>query len=431
MGTLSMNTVSLSFIKTERHYGPLVIVSLVALFNTACVNMKPVETKSASPGQETTAPAVAVDARPTQQPTPTSPLAAQTSEDLYEQAKKALMAGNFSDAVRMYRELDVMDQDEEKAAQARIELAYAFYRFGDGASSIAVAERFIRRYPDHPNLDYVYYLRALANFRIAKQGVGDPKAENLPPEAELAIRDLEALTQRFPDSKYSKDAADRILELKTALAGQDLSIAKTLLEKGRAAEAGLHASDVSRWTQDAGLRQQAKTVLDMAYRKLGLLVTPKKKPAEPEVRLHDETWIMAQKPSDLTLQLLGTSNQKALRRFIHNAELKGDMAYFETRVSGSPWFTLIYGRYTDRDAAERESAHVQELAPAVKPWIRPMAEVQKQVTGIVIGRERMANPAVLKDAVASGNPAVPPHGDPSEPVMPPADGQTPEAPAHE
>ncbi|MBI1194318.1 MAG: outer membrane protein assembly factor BamD [Gammaproteobacteria bacterium] len=430
MGTLSMNTVSLSFIKTERHYGPLVIVSILALFNTACVNMKPVEKTTTEPAaRETTAPVTVVDARPAPQLKPASP--APSAEDRYEQAKKALMAGNFSDAVRMYRELDVADQDEEKAAQARIELAYAYYRFGDSTSSIAVAERFIRRYPDHPNLDYVYYLRALANFRIAKQGVSDPSAENLPAEAALAIRDFEALTQRFPNSKYSKDATDRIVELKTAMARQDLDIAKTLLGKGRAAEAGLRASDVSRLTDDAGLRQQAKTLLDMAYRQLGLLVTPKKAPAVQEVRLHDETWIMAQKPSDLTLQLLGTSNQKALRRFIHNAELKGDMAFFETSVSGHPWFTLIYGRYTDRDAAERESAHVQDLAPAVKPWIRAMSEVQKQVTGIVVGRERMANPAALNEAVTSGNPAEPPHGDPSEPVMPPADGQGPEAQTHE
>lgn|GEM_PF-3656445 len=395
-----MNTVSLSFFKTDRHYGSLVIVTILVLLNSSCVNMKPVEAKVAPAAQEAT---VASETRtdetaPAPRSVPQS--VAPSATERYEAAKKALMAGNFTEAARMYRELDVMDQDAEKATQGRIELAYAYYRLGDSASSIAVADRFIRRYPDHPNLDYLYYLRALANFRIAKQGVSDPSADRLPPEAGLAIRDFEALTQRFPDSKYSKDAAERVLELKTAMARQDLAIAKSLLAKGRAAEAGLHASDVSSLSQDAGLRQQAKTLLNMAYRELGLLVTPKKKASVPAVRLHDETWIMAQKPSDLTLQLLGTSNKKALSRFIHNAELKGDMAYFETKSSGKPWFTLVYGRYTDRETAQQESAHVQDLAPAVKPWIRPMSEVQKQITGIVFGKERMADPDKLKEAVA-------------------------------
>lgn len=428
-----MNTEPLSFFKIDRQYGSLVIVLLLALLNAACASVKPVAESTAPVARETAAPA-SPDVQPVEQP-------ALGFDGRYEAAKKALMAGDFPDAVRMYRELDVLDPDEEKVVQARIELAYAYYRFGDSASSIAVAERFIGRYPDHPNLDYLYYLRALANFRIAKQGVAEPDAENLPPEAALAIRDFEGLIQRFPESKYSKDAAERVFELKTAMARQELAIAKRLLGKQRASEAGLHAIDVSRLTQDPALNQEAKTLLNMSYSQLGLLVKAKKKaPKAPAVRLHDETWIMAQKPSDLTLQLLGTSNQKALRRFIHNAELKGDMAYFEATASGKPWFTLIYGRYTDRAAAEQASAHVRDLAPAVKPWIRPMSAVQKHVTGVVFGKGRMAGPAALSKAVDVERPSTVRAGEPEPEQPPPAHGSetlpestagTPEANAHE
>jgi len=410
-----MNTVPLSFFKTDRQYGSLFIVLLLATLNSACAGMKPVENKAELAVRETTVPT-----REKVQPAPQQQ--APGFDERYEMAKKALMEGSFPDAVRMYRELDVLNPDDEKAVQARIELAYAYYRLGDSASSIAVAERFVRRYPDHPNLDYLYYLRALANFRIAKQGAAEPDAESLPPEAELAIRDFEGLMQRFPESKYSKDAAERVLELKTAMARQDLVIAKRLLGKRRASEAGLHALHVSRLTQDPALKQQAKSLLDMTYSQLGLLVKPKKKPAKPAVRLHDETWIMAQKPSDLTLQLLGTSSQKALRRFIRNAELKGDMAYFEATASGKPWYTLIYGRYTDRAEAERARAHVRDLAPAVKPWIRPMSAVQKHVTGVVFGKGRMAGPAALSEAIDVERPSSVRAGEPEPEEAPPAQG---------
>jgi len=109
---------------------------------------------------------------------------------------------------------------------------------------------------------------------------------------------------------------------------------------------------------------------------------------------------MAQKPSDYTLQLLGTSSEKSLRRFIKNAELTEDMAFFEGDVSGKPWVTLIYGRYIDRAGAERASRHVHELAPAIKPWIRTMAEIQKRVTGISAAHTGAADSSTVEAALA-------------------------------
>ena len=116
------------------------------------------------------------------------------------------------------------------------------------------------------------------------------------------------------------------------------------------------------------------------------------------------------------------------RRFSHYPDQKAGSACVETSGTGTPGFTQVYGRYTDRDAAERASAHVKDLAPAVKPWIRPMVEVQKQITGIVFGKERMANPAAIKAAVSPE--ASPDSGDTATETTPP-NGTGPEAKAHE
>jgi outer membrane protein assembly factor BamD len=50
------------------------------------------------------------------------------------------------------------------AAQAQMEIAYAYYKAQDQAQALAAVERFIKLHPNHPNVDYMYYLRGLVNF---------------------------------------------------------------------------------------------------------------------------------------------------------------------------------------------------------------------------------------------------------------------------
>ncbi len=49
------------------------------------------------------------------------------------------------------------------AQQSILDLAFAYYDFGQKDDAIAECDKFIDLYPNHPNLDYAYYLRALSN----------------------------------------------------------------------------------------------------------------------------------------------------------------------------------------------------------------------------------------------------------------------------
>src|SRR3546814_14540975 len=50
------------------------------------------------------------------------------------------------------------------AEQAQLELIYAYYRNVEPEAARSAAERFIRLHPQHPNVDYAYYLKGLASF---------------------------------------------------------------------------------------------------------------------------------------------------------------------------------------------------------------------------------------------------------------------------
>ena len=43
------------------------------------------------------------------------------------------------------------------AQQSVLDLAYAYYEFGQKDEAIAECDKFIDLYPNHPNLDYAYY----------------------------------------------------------------------------------------------------------------------------------------------------------------------------------------------------------------------------------------------------------------------------------
>ncbi len=94
-----------------------------------------------------------------------------TERELYDRARDALDDNRFNIAVERLEELDTRYPFGEHAEQAQLELVYAYYENGDWEEARAAASRFIRLHPDHPQIDYAYYLRGLAAWQA-----GQPRA---------------------------------------------------------------------------------------------------------------------------------------------------------------------------------------------------------------------------------------------------------------
>ncbi len=319
-----------------------------------------------------------------QEAAPTPPKATPTKADPYDAAKAALVAEDFPRAARLYRRLLATSPEHPRAREAMIELAYVYYRMGDGDSAYATAGRFIRMHPDDPRLDYLFYLRGLSHYGLARQEQ-QRAPEALSPHAGLAIEAFERLRGRFPDSRYVADADRRIVELRRGLLAQRLALAKRFLNLGDYAAAGLQAQAiVGDGAATDATRAEARTLLKMAYERLGLRVKRKadasRPAASPTTRIHRERWIMAQKASDYTLQIIGSTNEPALRGFVRRQELEGDLAIFRTLRDGKPWYTLIMGRFPDKDQAEKAASGLRGHFPEIRPWVRPMADIQRIVS---------------------------------------------------
>ena len=101
---------------------------------------------------------------------------------------------------------------------------------------IAAADRFIKLYPDHPSLDYAYYLKGLINFNRGRSLVDrfvpkDP-SERDPESALQAFRNFERLVTLFPESKYASDASQRMLFLRDTLAKHEIHVARYYMRRG-------------------------------------------------------------------------------------------------------------------------------------------------------------------------------------------------------
>lgn len=159
----------------------------------------------------------------------------KSAEDLYFEAKTLLDKGNYQGALLNYRHLQTRFPFGRYAEQAQLEMAYAFYKAGQPEQALATADRFIRMYPTHPNVDYAFYIRGVTNY---EQRVGF--LEKMMPSrvrdrdqtaAFESFQDFDELCRRFPDSRYAPDARQRMVFLRNNLSYYEIDVANYYLRR--------------------------------------------------------------------------------------------------------------------------------------------------------------------------------------------------------
>jgi outer membrane protein assembly factor BamD len=197
-----------------------------------------------------------------------------TPLQFYNAAKDELDNGNWVPAIKLYEQLEAKYPFGKFAQQAQIETAYAQYKDNETAQCITVCDRFMKQFPNHPNYDYVLYLKGLANFKedlglftlIAAQDLADrdPKA------ARESFEVFKELVQRFPDSRYAADARLRMLYLVDALARHEVHVAQYYIKRGAYLAAINRAQTVITRYPNSPERRAALDVMVVAYDRMGM-----------------------------------------------------------------------------------------------------------------------------------------------------------------
>jgi outer membrane protein assembly factor BamD len=159
----------------------------------------------------------------------------RSAEQMYEAAKSYLISQNWGRAINAYQQLSTRYPFGRFTEQAQLELAYAYHKGANPEAALSTADRFIRTYPSHPNVDYAYYIRGLTNYEMR---VGF--MERLMPSrvrdrdqtaARESFRDFDELIRRFPDSRYAPDARQRMVFLRNNLSFYELDVARYYMRR--------------------------------------------------------------------------------------------------------------------------------------------------------------------------------------------------------
>jgi len=158
-----------------------------------------------------------------------------SAEELYQKGNEALNNQSWGRAIGAYKALQTRYPFGRYTEQSMVDLAFAYYKYGEPENALSTLDRFIRTYPTHPNVDYAYYLKGLVNY---SQNLGF--LEKLMPErvqdrdqsmAIDAFIDFSELIRRFPDSRYVPDARQRMIFLRNNLSAYEVAVAQYYLRR--------------------------------------------------------------------------------------------------------------------------------------------------------------------------------------------------------
>ena len=147
---------------------------------------------------------------------------------LYELAEDKIESGNIDQAIDKYETILSSYPGSKYAIQARLDIAYNLYKRKKYNRAIIQLDTFIDKYPNITSTPYAYFLKGVVAEAMSSSILDKIVTDN-------AQRDVQSvsdaygyyveLIKKFPNSKYSEDASERLDNLINILAKHELYIA--------------------------------------------------------------------------------------------------------------------------------------------------------------------------------------------------------------
>jgi outer membrane protein assembly factor BamD len=194
------------------------------------------------------------------------------ADRLYAEAREELGSGAWSRARGLYQKLESRFPFGRHAQQALMETAYTYYKEGETAQAVQTADRFIKQYPNHPYVDYLYYLKGLASFNEDMGFLGRFTGQDLSERDARAAREaydaFRDLVTRYPDSRYAPDARARMRYLVNAQAAAEVHVARFYYSRKAYLAAIQRAQTVVRDYQTTPATEEALAIMARSYEAL-------------------------------------------------------------------------------------------------------------------------------------------------------------------
>jgi outer membrane protein assembly factor BamD len=192
----------------------------------------------------------------------------------YEDAQRSLNASQFDEATRSLQALDTYYPVGPYTEQSQLDLMYSNLRKSDFAGAASVADRFIRLYPNHAQLDYAYYLRGVANMETGNDGLlrytNLNQAHRDTSFLRLAYNNFTDFLKRFPNSRFAPDATQRLRFMVNQFAESEINVARFQIKRHAWMAAVQRARWVIEYYPQTPQVPEALATAAYSYQKMGM-----------------------------------------------------------------------------------------------------------------------------------------------------------------
>lgn len=201
-------------------------------------------------------------------------IAKESEEAYFKKAQKDIARKRYTDAEKALDDLRTFYPVGLYSKQALLDLIYVKFQKGEYQQAALVADRFIKNYPSHQQVDYAWYAKGVANMNGGFSGL--MKFTNLNQAhrdtsfLRAAFVDFENLVQRFPNSRYTPDAVQRMYHIYNQFAEHEINVARFNLKRKAYLGAAERAKTVFLGFPQSPQTPEAIATLAYAYGKLGM-----------------------------------------------------------------------------------------------------------------------------------------------------------------
>jgi len=183
----------------------------------------------------------------------------------YGKADRLIDQGKYADAAREYEQVDIDHPYSQEARRAIVMSAYAYYKAGKYDDAVSAADRYLTLHPGTKESDLAQNVIGMSYYAQ----ILDPKRDQT-----YARRSLEAyktLLQRYPNSRYAPEAANRVRLLRDLIAASDMEIGRYYLRHNNYLAAINRFKTVVTDYQTTAQVEEALMRLTEAYMALGIV----------------------------------------------------------------------------------------------------------------------------------------------------------------
>ena len=145
--------------------------------------------------------------------------------EAYKEGLELLDDGQGLLAAKKFNEAEIFYPQSIWAPRASLMSAYSYYYFDSYIQAIQEIDRYLKKYPNHQNKDYAFYLKSISYYNQ----IADEK-KDLGPIIE-AKKNFIYVINNYPESEFAADAEYKLELIDEILASKEMYIARFYMEK--------------------------------------------------------------------------------------------------------------------------------------------------------------------------------------------------------